>query len=230
MNNQYKYVDKNGKDPITIGIGIIIAIGIIGSPAGKKAAEGASEAIGMLVTGLVSGAKAIIDAIPKPWDDVVPHQPSPPTTKVPEPCLPGINNLPPDILTFISAMGLTLVVENIYRKIKVNKKYKFPREKHHMVPHGDKYEDDKYSLDKARASLLRAGLDPKNSRENIVRLHKGIHRTTTNPVYCGIIAREFDNLNKYQTLTKLNTLRIIFRAIDNNLFPFDKISPLDPYY
>lgn len=70
MNNQYKYVDKNGNKAIAIGIGIIgifiIGIEIIASPAGKQAAENASEAIGMLVTGLASGAKAIVDVISKP--------------------------------------------------------------------------------------------------------------------------------------------------------------------
>ena len=156
------------------------------------------------------------------------------TLTIPQPCpwdkVPNIKDLPNDILSLISSVGLTFVATGIYERINIDKKYKWSKENHHMIPKDDNYSNTQGSLPKIRKVLTDNKIDPKTDRKNIVRIHTAIHKTTLSHVYKDGIIRAFGGLQCSEILLKLRTLRVIFRAIDNNLYPFDRVPTNHIYY
>ena len=156
------------------------------------------------------------------------------TLTIPQPCpwdkVPNIKDLPNDILSLISSVGLTFVATGIYERINIDKKYKWSKENHHMIPKDDNYSNTQGSLPKIRKVLTDNKIDPKTDRRNIVRIHTAIHKTTLSHVYKDGIIRAFGGLQCSEILLKLRTLRVIFRAIDNNLYPFDRVPTNHIYY
>lgn len=156
------------------------------------------------------------------------------TLTIPQPCpwdkVPNIKDLPNDILSLISSVGLTFVATGIYERINIDKKYKWSKENHPMIPKDDNYSNTQGSLPKIRKVLTDNKIDPKTDRRNIVRIHTAIHKTTLSHVYKDGIIRAFGGLQCSEILLKLRTLRVIFRAIDNNLYPFDRVPTNHIYY
>lgn len=264
LNNQYKYTDPSGHIGILgvllgyeatkylVAGGIMLIGAYLLTPSGKKAAKKGMKALYDLAKKVQDATKnknknkkstankavsittPIVSAgavsIPKPNIDVA--------IPVLQPCPwdaePSMNNLPDSIISLISSIGFTFVVKEMYKRIKINKQYRWSKENHHMVPKDANCEvyvnGEEATLVKARASLSNAGVDARTDRRNIVRIHTAIHRTTTNGVYNGGIAVVFYEAKYSEVLTKSRTLRVIFRAIDDSLFPFDRVEKSHIYY
>lgn len=202
---------------------------------GKKATKNLKNTIAKKVAKKVK-PKKVIQAVTKAIAPAIPVgiKALKSTLTIPQPCpwdkVPNIKDLPNDILSLISSVGLTFVATGIYERINIDKKYKWSKENHHMIPKDDNYSNTHGSLEAIREKLRQKQINPRTDRRNIVRIHTAIHKTTLSRVYKNGIIRAFGGLECSEILVKLRTLRVIFRAIDNNLYPFDRVPTSHIYY
>ena len=227
LNNQYKYVDPSGND-FVLGIAIIGSIMILGSYVLGSLATPALRKANKNLTNVVSNAlekgkkatnnlkntitkkinsKKVIQTVTKAIAPAIPVgiKVLKSTLTIPQPCPVPTNKSWNDVSNNLRNMAKTLgmigVLNYLLGKVDINKKYKYPTNRHHIVFRTGKYGRSPHSLDDSREDVIEV-YGNINVEQNIAEIYTGIHVHIHTNIYKEVIVNLFPQ-GLYKTSEKV---------------------------